>query len=405
VRSFRATLTSVVIHGGLLVLAAGWLVRRPPPVTSRARDRDGPAPAPHEPAPIEVVYLPATTASADASAAPAIAIAAGPPQISRGGPRAGDEQAAPATPSAAPPHTPGSSLYMHMRGPSLHFSDAELDHMIDHPETPPPAPHVSGKLKSQPGGRAVIYDAVTTVDVERDGSAHFRDKSDFDIHFHLPIPSLHFLRDPERAWREFKEGLGDQIETWYKDPYAEVRKGPATELPEHMQAVPGQCDDWLTSSVGCEPEPLPSPSGIIEGKADLTAYAMRKLHVGDPYASRKRKLLDETFEERAAQGGEFRGDQLARAAELMRRNLDRLWAATLDPRERRVALFALWDECAEGDGPLGEAGERARAEVIGWIRTRLPAGTRDAYTPDEIAQLSRGRGSSQRFEPYEAPPP
>jgi len=138
---------------------------------------------------------------------------------------------------------------------------------------------------------------------------------------------------------------------------------------------------------------------IAGGAMDLTAYLMRKFHVGDPYASRKRKLLDDTIDERAQQGGAYRAEQLSRSAELMRANLDQLRAAT--PTELREALFELWDECAEGEGPTGEAGTRARAMVIGWIRARLPAGSAGAYTPAEIAALDARRSSTQHFAPYE----
>jgi len=140
--------------------------------------------------------------------------------------------------------------------------------------------------------------------------------------------------------------------------------------------------------------------GLISGKLDITSYLMRKTHAGDPYASRKRALLDATFEERVAKGGEFRGEQLAHSAELVHRNLELLWATVRDPRERRAALFTLWDECAEGDGPLGEAGERARAEVIGWIRAHLPPDSPDAFTPDELAAFAAQRSSQQPFVPY-----
>jgi hypothetical protein len=292
---------------------------------------------------------------------------------------------------------------MHIRGPAFRLDDTDLDHlMIGHPERLPVAPFIpSGKLKNRPGGGAVIHDEVTTVEVHRDGTAHFHDKSDFDVHLHLPIPSLHFLRDPERAWREWKEDVGEQMSRWYQDPYAEVRKGPASELPEHLQGVPGQCDEWLTNQVACQPFAMPPSSGVlIDGKADITAYLMRKLHAGDPYGARKRELLEATFDERAARGGEFLTEQLLRSGQLMLRNLEQLWASTRDPDARRRMLFAMWDECAEGEGALGEAGERARAIVIGWIRSHLPAGSPDAYTADAIESLSRIRSSKQAFAPY-----
>src|SRR5205085_8210368 len=101
------------------------------------------------------------------------------------------------------------------------------------------------------------------------------------------------------------------------------------------------------------------------------------------------------IEERAERGGVFRGEQLARSAEIMRKNLARLWAATADPAARRDALFTLWDECAEGEGSLGPAGQRARAEVIGWIRAYLPRGSAGGYSDAEVARLSARRSSQQ----------
>jgi hypothetical protein len=145
---------------------------------------------------------------------------------------------------------------------------------------------------------------------------------------------------------------------------------------------------------------MPPPGTIAGGNADLTAYLMRKFHVGDPFASRKRALLDATRDERGERGAAFRSEQLDRSAELMRKNLEALWATTTDPAARRATLFAMWDECAEGEGALGEAGQRARAQVIGWIGTHLPRGTRDSYSDDELSALSARRASHQPFEPY-----
>jgi hypothetical protein len=130
---------------------------------------------------------------------------------------------------------------------------------------------------------------------------------------------------------------------------------------------------------------------------------MRKAGVGDPYQARKRALLDSTRAERAERGGAFRAEQLAKSAEIMRGNLEQLWRATSDPAARREALFQLWDECVEGDGAQGEAGTRARAQVIGWIRARLPAGGPGAFTTAEIVALDARRASTQHFCPYASP--
>jgi hypothetical protein len=100
----------------------------------------------------------------------------------------------------------------------------------------------------------------------------------------------------------------------------------------------------------------------------------------------------------------FRTQQLVRSAELMRRTLEQLWARVADPAARRTALFELWDDCDEGSGDRGAAGERARAMVLGWIGAHLPRGGAGAYTDEEIRRLDARRASKQPFAPYPAAP-
>jgi hypothetical protein len=138
---------------------------------------------------------------------------------------------------------------------------------------------------------------------------------------------------------------------------------------------------------------------FAEGNLDIYAWLYRK-YAGDPYASRKLKLLDDTRDERAALGEKYRANRLDASRELMRKTLVQLWRTTLDPAQRRAALFELWDECAEGEGPTGQAGEQARVVVIDWIREHLPLGSPDAYRPDELAALVAKRTSRQAFAPY-----
>jgi hypothetical protein len=125
-------------------------------------------------------------------------------------------------------------------------------------------------------------------------------------------------------------------------------------------------------------------------------------HGGDPYASKKLAFLDATRDERVQIGGKHRKEQLARSTQLMRRNLDALAAAHADLAARKRTLFELWDECAEaGDPDLVAGGQAARRLVVGFIRAHLPAGGPDAYTPDELAALSRVQQSKATFQPYE----
>jgi hypothetical protein len=254
----------------------------------------------------------------------------------------------------------------------------------------------SGKLQSTPGGGAVIYDRVTTMTVEPDGTAHPDDIPDIDPKFHLPVPKVWEVEN-------MRKELGHQLTEWFKDPEAGKRFGPSSELPRHLQASPGACDSW--GSTMCDDPLAPKIEqlvrerkkvlgGFFGGATDITAYLHRKF-VGDPYASRKLKLLDDTRDERVAMGTAYRAEQAARSAELMQKNLERLWVKEPHAVARRAALFELWDECGED-----EAGLRARAIVIGWIRAKLPKGSASAYTDEEIDALQAQRTSSTPFAPY-----
>jgi hypothetical protein len=132
---------------------------------------------------------------------------------------------------------------------------------------------------------------------------------------------------------------------------------------------------------------------------DMQDEMMRRRGI-DPYARNKLALLDRTRDQRAALGERRHRDQLAHAAQLAQANIDRLWATTRDAAARRLALFELWDECAEtGSEELVAAGAMARALVIGAIRARLRGD--EAYTAAELAQLNARRRSSAVFAPYE----
>jgi hypothetical protein len=129
------------------------------------------------------------------------------------------------------------------------------------------------------------------------------------------------------------------------------------------------------------------------------AFMLR--HGIDPYARNKLALLDRTRDQRAAVGERHRGVQLSHAAELMQRNIDRLWARTPDLASRKAGLFELWDDCAEtGSDELIAGGTAARTLVIGVIRVRLQG--EGAYTADELAQLNSRRHSAAVFAPYDS---
>lgn len=302
------------------------------------------------------------------------------------------------TEAVGPDHPRPDNPYMRMRGPDLGLSVESAHRIASTPRELPGNTKRSGKLENAGNGEAVIPDRVTTMTVERDGKARFHDKPDIDLKLKLPIPRI----DVEGM----RQDLGALLTDWYKDPEAGKRFGRTQDLPNHIIAVPGACDTW--GSVWCEDQFAPKTEryareqkktngSLLGGTADISAWLQRK-YVGDPYASRKLKLLDDTRDERVERGAAFRAQQLVRSAELVERNIAR--AVHLTGRERRIALFELWDECSEGEGPEGQAGQRARAQVIGWIRGNLPPGSPDAFTDEELAEMRARQTSRQPFEPY-----
>ncbi len=408
VRAVPVLLISTIVHGALVAYVAHRAYDREPhpyPVQT-------PFVAPQLPrraaAPIEVAFLVEEAAIEPASnAAPRLR-----------GPRATSATAAvTATTTVTAPGTrtapgtettPGSEPakgtgLMRMRGPDLGLNEGTAERITSAgPAGPRDELHKSGKLQSQPGGRAIVYDRVTTMSVEQDGTAHFEDKKDIDLRFKLPIPKF---------WEvdQMRQDLGHMITEWYKDPEAGKRFGRWQDLPRHLQGVEGTCDSF--GDLMCDDPLAPqiekrvrertkSPGGgglfgtILGGPMDITAWLHRKF-IGDPYASRKKKLLADTFDERVEMGAAHRAQQQLRSGEIMQKNLERLWAREPNPVGRKAALFELWDECDED-----EAGIRARSIVIGWIRKHLPAGSPDAYTDAEITALQEHCTSRTKFAPY-----
>ncbi len=130
--------------------------------------------------------------------------------------------------------------------------------------------------------------------------------------------------------------------------------------------------------------------------------ALIRLHGEDPYRYEKAKLMERTREERAGMAVAERTDRLHGAVARMPAYLEKVWTHTAWPAaQRRVALFALWQEVAEdGADEVVSTGRMVRATIAAFIRRRLPEGSRDAFTREEIEALNRGRTCTARFEPY-----
>jgi hypothetical protein len=381
----RGWLASLAVHvGAILVIHHEWHLLAPTPrtvVELAATPVEVETVAPAHPQTIDFAFLDSSTASTPGSGTGARAQIRGSSSTGTGEP--------PSTPTRTGTGT------MKMRGPELHPSDV-LEHIAAAPgHEPPPPPLPSKRLDDAPGGGSVIHDTVTTINVDRDGTAHLHDKPDIEVNF--DANPLHFWR----GLNSFGRGIAD----WAEDPTAAARVGPSQDLSAAQQAVPGNCDHFGdTMCTGTSDAPVSQQNGVVgipilSGKFDETSFLMRKLGVGDAFAARKLKALDDTRSERAERGARYKQTQLDHSAQLMQANLHRVWAVTRNVDERKVALFELWDECTEDD-----AGDRARTMVIGWIRANLPQDKPGAYTTSELAVFATQRTSKAPFTPYEESP-
>ncbi|MEP6862388.1 MAG: hypothetical protein ABJE66_17315 [Deltaproteobacteria bacterium] len=410
-RAWRVLLTSVAVHAAVIAVWAWWWDRVDPAVVEAAAPANNVAVeiVPAKP-PLEIMEVAFVDDQAPAQATAAAPIAS-PVQVSvrraaSGVAIAAETSTSKSTSTSTTNGTDSGTGHHHglgMRGPELHPSDEAMGHIAEQPGHRGTTPIPSHRLDHAPNGREVIHDAVTEITVDRDGTAHLHDKP--DVTAHIDINPF--------AWRENLVDAGKALAIWAENPEADKEYGPTQDLPKHLQALPDQCQTWGDANCADEnasaSEKGARKRGIgqgvalfsLSGNLDITSYLMRKLGVGDAYVARKLKALDDTRLERAEKGAAFKEEQLAHAAQLMQANLERVWAGTRNPDERKAVLFELWDECAEGEGPTGQAGNNARAMVIGWVRGKLPAGGAGAFTPDELKLLDGRRTSHQHFVPYE----
>ena len=242
-------------------------------------------------------------------------------------------------------------------------------------------PPSSGKLAPN-GGEHKTDEGSYIAKVDKDGRVTMKDRPDVSIGWALPSPKL----------------IGRGIAEWYEsDKGEDGQRGKRT-----LQGEAGGSIDKATT--GCEGVRDNVTVPVFRGGFNPTDWLMRRT-VGDPYASKKREYLDATREERAQIRANHTTEQLEQTVMIMRGNLNRAWASTTDMTARKQLLFELWDEIVERpsdeQSALAEASRTARAQVIAFIRARLPQRGKDAYREDELAALNSAKQSKQRFSPYE----
>ncbi|HVK73366.1 MAG TPA: hypothetical protein VM734_08580 [Kofleriaceae bacterium] len=252
---------------------------------------------------------------------------------------------------------------------------------IHPPEYRPPEP--TGELAPSGGGTYTSHRPGFTGKVAPDGKVSIEDGSDFSINLKLPTPSK-----VRGAARNIARGL----ETWQRDPTKKIREAERTG--EEVAGADPTDADKKPDHGGTVP--------ILGGRFNADDWIMKKGGI-DPYQAEKLAWMDRTRDERAEMGRAHRARALDRTGATIQKHLVALWARTdLDIVAKRAALFELWDDCAEhGEPAVVEAGEVARKAVIGFIRSRVPAGSAHAYPDAELASFNRRRVSRAVFAPYD----
>ncbi|HEY0255327.1 MAG TPA: hypothetical protein VGC41_27550, partial [Kofleriaceae bacterium] len=365
-------LVSAAVHVALIAL-----LRAPTPEAEAEAERDWPlppslpaklaTPAPPPPQIIEVTWLDDVPTSTPTRVAMASVVTHAHPGAAAAA--ASESAAGSGAGSAAPSEgtTQGHKM-MGMRGPDLHARDEQLAHIANEPGHEGSHVIPSGELANAPNGRMTIDSSVTTVTVDRDGTAHFHDKADFDAH--LDVNPVHVARTLKAMGAMIVDAAeeSEDMKKWDMVPdLPESKRGinevcaqygrdcDTDDLSPKERAAQGRVSSY---SEGKAPDHGVGGGGllsILSGRADLTSYLMRKAGI-DPNSSKKLKLLDSTREERAEKGAAYQAEQLAKSDEYMQENLRALWASPLKGDERRALLFTLWDECDEGDSMSGHAG-------------------------------------------------
>ena len=140
----------------------------------------------------------------------------------------------------------------------------------------------------------------------------------------------------------------------------------------------------------------------LSGGFDITDMLMRG-HKQDPYRYEKEKFMDNTSKLRAELTARARKERLESSLAVLPARLEQVWSdLNHSTRERRGILYAMWREAAGSDDEVGAAGKKARATIEAFIRERLPEGSEDAFTEDELRRCN-ARGGAIKFEPYRAP--
>jgi hypothetical protein len=149
----------------------------------------------------------------------------------------------------------------------------------------------------------------------------------------------------------------------------------------------------LDGTVSFDDKNIGFVKGTSGGSFDLNDLLM-KGHHQDPYRYEKQKFLSATAAKRTELARQAREEQLRQSLGELPWHCDEIWRdRRRAARERRSLLYALWKDTSDEAG-----GAEARAIIEKFIRRYLPAGSPDAFSDDELAELNGSK--SHHFDPY-----
>src|SRR5262249_40021163 len=147
-----------------------------------------------------------------------------------------------------------------------------------------------GELHDAGGGTHASDQGAFDLRVDRDGTAHVKDKPSADIHLIIPTAKQ----------------VGGEVAEWWEAPkgvYGETAEAPAAK---HIKVIDGSefspVGDGTTSNAD-RTKGVIVP--VLGGGINIDDFVMRRSGV-DPYASRKLHVLDATRDERAEIGSRHR---------------------------------------------------------------------------------------------------
>jgi hypothetical protein len=114
------------------------------------------------------------------------------------------------------------------------------------------------------------------------------------------------------------------------------------------------------------------------------------------YPAAKARFIEQTQALRSQLAAEYNRRGAVRAHITLHRALMRvLRDDALAPRDKRSAIFTLWDDCAEDD-----QGTEAQHAIERFVREHMPRGSALGYPDEELVALNAQRAGRRPFAPY-----